>query len=53
MGPHSQDRNPQVLSREELTRLFTQPLWPKHRALLLTAYAAGLRVSELVALRRR
>jgi integrase/recombinase XerD len=44
---------PQVLSREELTRLFTQPLWPKHRALLLTAYAAGLRVSELVALRVR
>ena len=23
---------PQVLSREELTRLLTQPLWPKHRA---------------------
>jgi len=44
---------PQVLSREDLTRLFTQPLWPKHRALLLTAYAAGLRVSEVVALRVR
>lgn len=44
---------PQVLSREELTRLFTQPLWPKRRALLLTAYASGLRVSEVVALRVR
>jgi site-specific recombinase XerD len=44
---------PKVLSREELTRLFTQPLWPKHRALLLTAYAAGLRVSEVVTLRVR
>ena len=44
---------PQILSREELTRLLTQPLCPKHRALLLTAYAAGLRVSEVVALRVR
>jgi site-specific recombinase XerD len=46
-------RLPVVLTLDELTQLFTQPLWPKHRALLLTAYAAGLRVSELVALRVR
>ncbi len=46
-------RLPVVLTQAELARLFTQPLWPKHRALLLTAYAAGLRVSELVALRVR
>jgi hypothetical protein len=44
---------PQVLSPEELLRLFTQPLRPKHRALFLTAYGAGLRVSEGVALRVR
>jgi integrase/recombinase XerD len=41
---------PHVLSRKELARLFEQTHRLKHRALLLTAYAAGLRVSELVAL---
>jgi site-specific recombinase XerD len=46
-------RLPVVLSLEELARRFTQPLWPQHRALRLTAYAAGLRGSELVALRVR
>jgi site-specific recombinase XerD len=41
---------PEILSREELTRLFFRTTDPKHRTLLLTAYAAGLRVSEVVAL---
>jgi site-specific recombinase XerD len=41
---------PEILTREELTRLFSRTVRPKHRALLLTAYAAGLRVSEVVAL---
>jgi len=41
---------PAVLSREEVTRLF-QAADPRHRLLLQTAYAAGLRVSEVVALR--
>jgi integrase/recombinase XerD len=38
---------PHVLSAEELQRLFTSAKNPKHRALLMTTYAAGLRVSEV------
>jgi site-specific recombinase XerD len=44
---------PEILTREELTRLFSLTRRPKHRVLLLTAYAAGLRVSEVVALEVR
>jgi integrase/recombinase XerD len=43
-------RLPQVLSAEELQRLFRATRHPKHRALLMTTYAAGLRVSEVVRL---
>ena len=43
-------RLPRVLSVEELHRLFTATRHPKHRALLMTTYAAGLRVSEVVRL---
>ena len=39
---------PHVLSTEELHRLFLSAKNPKHRALLMTTYAAGLRVSEVV-----
>jgi site-specific recombinase XerD len=42
---------PEILSREEVARILASPRNPKHRLLLMTAYAAGLRVSELVALR--
>ena len=42
---------PEILSREEVARILSSPENPKHRLLLMTAYAAGLRVSELVALR--
>ena len=38
---------PQILNRNELVRLFTVTTNRKHRALLMTAYAAGLRASEL------
>jgi site-specific recombinase XerD len=38
---------PQILSREEIARLIELTPNPKHRALLMTAYGAGLRVSEL------
>ena len=38
---------PEILSHDELVRLFTATTNPKHRALLMTAYAAGLRASEL------
>jgi len=44
-------RLPEILSGEELGRLFEAAENPKHRAMLMTAYAAGLRVSELVRLR--
>ena len=38
---------PQILNHDELVRLFTVTTNLKHRALLMTAYAAGLRASEL------
>lgn len=37
---------PEVYSQEELARLFRSTCSRKHRALLMTIYAAGLRVSE-------
>ena len=39
---------PHVLSAEELQRLFTSARHPKHRALLMTTYAADLRGSAVV-----
>ncbi|MBM4037690.1 MAG: hypothetical protein FJ290_04175 [Planctomycetes bacterium] len=44
-------RLPQVLSTEEVKRLFAATDCVKHRVLLMTTYAAGLRVSEVVALK--
>ena len=43
-------RQPDILARAELAALFAACDSPKSRALLQTAYAAGLRVSELCAL---
>lgn len=47
----AQTRRPEVLSLQEVQRLLeaAQPL--KHRALLMTTYSAGLRVSEVVHLK--
>ena len=42
---------PEVWSGEEVERLLRAPTNPKHRVLLMTTYAAGLRVSEVVRLR--
>lgn len=42
---------PQILSREEIERLFAGASLFKHRMLLMTTYAAGLRVSEVCALK--
>ncbi len=42
---------PEILSREEVARLIDAPPNPKHRLLLATIYAAGLRVSEGVRLK--
>ena len=41
---------PQILSIEELQRLLMHARNPRHRVLLMTTYAAGLRVSEVVRL---
>jgi hypothetical protein len=42
---------PTVLSLDETARFFAAILSVKHRAILMTAYAAGLRLSEVVDLR--
>ena len=44
---------PELLNHDELVRLFSVTINRKHRALLMTAYAAGLRASELGRLRTR
>jgi integrase/recombinase XerD len=43
-------RLPAILSPEEVRRLLEAVEDPKHRLVLATVYAAGLRVSEVVAL---
>jgi site-specific recombinase XerD len=42
---------PEILSTEEIKRLFAVTTNVKHRVLLMTAYATGLRRGELVALK--
>ncbi len=49
--PKQPQKLPEILSREEVWRLLTAPSHPRHRLLLTTIYAAGLRVSEAIALR--
>ena len=44
----TQTKLPEVLSVEEITRLFQCTRNLKHRVILMTTYAAGLRVSEVV-----
>ncbi len=44
-------RLPEVFSRSELVRLFGSVKNEKHRAMLMTAYGCGLRVSEVIALK--
>jgi integrase/recombinase XerD len=49
--PKQPQKLPEILSREEVWRLLTVPPHPRHRLVLTTVYAAGLRVSETLALR--
>ncbi|KIC92911.1 hypothetical protein OI18_21010 [Flavihumibacter solisilvae] len=49
--PQKPHQLPKVLSERELERMFTAVQNLKHKALLFTAYSAGLRVSEVVNLR--
>lgn len=44
------DKQPELLAREEIARLFAICWHPMHRMLLQTIYATGLRVSEACAL---
>jgi len=51
VSPKKQRKLPIVLSPAEVIRFFAAVTSLKHRAILMTVYAAGLRVSEVVALR--
>lgn len=49
--PRLPKKLPQILSREEVARLIDAVANVKHRTLLMTTYAAGLRLSEVIALK--
>lgn len=49
--PKGASKLPEVLSREEVTRLLTNTATLRERAVLMTTYGGGLRVSEVVRLR--
>jgi integrase/recombinase XerD len=50
-SPRQSQRLPEILSREEVAKILEAPRSPKHRLLLATIYAGGLRVSEAVGLK--
>jgi integrase/recombinase XerD len=49
--PRSSKKLPTVLSREEVGRLLRAVRHPKHRAVVATLYATGLRLSEALSLK--
>ena len=49
--PKKPQQLPKVLGEQEITRLFNAVTNKKHKAILFTAYSAGLRVSEVVNLK--
>jgi integrase/recombinase XerD len=49
--PRKPQKLPQVLSEEEVVQLIHQTQNLKQKALLMTSYSAGLRVSELISLK--
>jgi site-specific recombinase XerD len=50
--PRQDKKLPGVLSRTEVKHLLDNELNPKHRLLLMLVYSSGLRVSEVVALKK-
>ncbi|MDR2102035.1 MAG: tyrosine-type recombinase/integrase, partial [Treponema sp.] len=50
--PRQDKRLPSVLSKPEVELILNTEKNPKHRLLLMLAYSSGLRVSEVVALRK-
>ncbi|MCL1836775.1 MAG: tyrosine-type recombinase/integrase [Treponema sp.] len=50
--PRNDGRLPQVLSKEEIRSILEKENNPKHRLLLMLVYSSGMRVSEVVALKR-
>jgi site-specific recombinase XerD len=50
--PRQDKRLPAVLAKSEITLLLDREKNPKHRLLLMLAYSSGLRVSEVIALKR-
>jgi site-specific recombinase XerD len=51
--PKYKQQIPELLTRDEVSRIIGAVTNPKHKMLLLTCYGCGLRVSELVALKVR
>lgn len=49
--PRKESRLPAVLSQQEVVRILERARNPKHRAILVLLYSAGLRVGEAVRLR--
>ena len=50
--PRRDEKLPQVLSKEEITKILGMENNPKHKLLLMLAYSSGLRVSEVVVLKK-
>jgi site-specific recombinase XerD len=50
--PRQDKKLPVVLSKSEVKKVFTATENPKHRLLLMMVYSSGLRVSEVVRLKR-
>ncbi len=50
--PRTRRRLPVILSRSEVLAIINAPANPKHKALLAITYSGGLRVGEVVRLRR-
>ncbi|MGH8732165.1 MAG: tyrosine-type recombinase/integrase, partial [Burkholderiales bacterium] len=45
--PKQPQKLPQILAREEVARLIERTTHPRHRAILMTTYGAGLRLNEV------